>query len=216
MAGSAAHLVPRLPTQEWEGVSALAIASFHPRSSGHRPQAEVRIAHDGERLRLCFRVAGSCVVSRELRTNGDVYRDSCVEFFAEPIPGRGYFNLESNAGGTLHCRHIRDPQRLGDGFVDADLLTPEELARIAVTTSLPRTVSPEITTPLVWTVDLAIPFDLYARRLGAPVGPGQTWRANCYSCAEECSQPHWASWAPIGERLEFHQPDRFGTLRLAD
>lgn len=211
---TAVRTVPRLTT--WDVVPALPIASFHPSSSAHRPKAEVRIAHDGGNLHLRFRVAGSCVVSRELRANGDVYRDSCVEFFAEPVAGRGYFNLECNAGGTLHCRHIRDPRRVGDGFAEADALTAGELARISVAASLPRTVCPEITTPLVWTVALSLPFDLYAGRLGVDVGPGQTWRANCFSCAEDCSAPYWASWAPIGDLLDFHQPERFASLRLDD
>ena len=40
------------------------------------------------------------------RTYGDpVYRDSCVEFFIQPKPGRGYFNFEFNCGGAFLCNY---------------------------------------------------------------------------------------------------------------
>jgi len=45
---------------------------------------------------------------------------------------------------------------------------------------------------------------------------GQTWRGNFYKCAEDNSHPHWASWAPIGERLNFHVPEHFAPLHFAE
>jgi hypothetical protein len=45
---------------------------------------------------------------------------------------------------------------------------------------------------------------------------GQRWRANAFKCGDQTSHPHWASWAPIGEALNFHQPGRFGWLELAE
>lgn len=198
----------------WAAAAELAIASFHPRSSDHRPRVAVRLGHDGTALHLLFHFDGELVASRELHPNGDVYRDTCLEFFVEPLPGRGYFNLECNAGGTLHCRHIRDPRRVGDGFADAEFLRADELAGIGVATTLPRTVDPERSGRLAWTLALRIPFAVYAARLGAAVGPGQAWRGNLFTCAEAVSRPHWASWSPVGEVLNFHVPERFGTLRL--
>jgi len=44
---------------------------------------------------------------------------------------------------------------------------------------------------------------------------GTEWRANCFKCADETSHPHWASWAPIGEALNFHQPQYFGVFHFA-
>jgi hypothetical protein len=44
---------------------------------------------------------------------------------------------------------------------------------------------------------------------------GQRWRANCFKCADQSSHPHWASWAPIGEVLNFHQPASFGVFEFA-
>jgi hypothetical protein len=41
---------------------------------------------------------------------------------------------------------------------------------------------------------------------------GWTWRANFYRCADDSSHPHWGYWAKIGDRLDFHQPDRVGGI----
>jgi len=53
-------------------------------------------------------------------------------------------------------------------------------------------------------------FETFVGPLGAP--SGQIWRANFYKCADESSHPHWGSWADIGERLDFHQPECFGEI----
>jgi hypothetical protein len=83
--------------------------------------------------------------------------------------------------------------------------------------SLPKIVDPEIRSPLTWLVEYGIPFSLFSQYLGSAVRPsGASWRANLYKCADECSHPHWASWAPLGEELNFHQPDRFGLLEFED
>ena len=39
-------------------------------------------------------------------------------------------------------------------------------------------------------------------------------RVGLFKCADDSPHPHWAAWADIGERLDFHQPDAFGTLVL--
>jgi len=42
----------------------------------------------------------------------EVWKDSCVEFFIQPRPDAGYFNLEMNAGGAHLCCYIEDPARV--------------------------------------------------------------------------------------------------------
>lgn len=200
----------------WDALARIAVAEFHPQSSQHRPVVHAQLAHDGERLHLRFTVRDRYVLSRAVDANGPVCTDSCVEFFVEPIPGLGYFNLEVNAGGTLHCSHITDPTRLPDGgFAGRSFLDPAELSAIAVATTLPAVIDPELATPLDWAMCASIPVQLFARRLGRmPPVPG-TWRGNFFKCADHSSHPHWASWAPIGTALAFHVPACFGRLELA-
>lgn len=218
-----AYSVPRLadpPTSpldaRWDAVPRLAVDRFHAHSSDHHPVVHAQLGHSGERLHLRFTVHDRHVRSCVVQANGPVCTDSCVEFFVEPLPGLGYFNIEVNAGGTLHVSHITDPTPLPEGgFAGCAMLEAAELATIAVATTLPAVVEPELAGPLDWAMCADIPIALFTRRLGrAPPVPG-TWRGNFYKCADHTSHPHWASWAPIGERLAFHVPACFGDLQLA-
>ncbi len=215
---SATCTVARMPRPSslvdpaWDALTPLPIALFHPRSSDHHPGVRVRIGHSGERVHVRFEVDDRWVLSRQTEFNASVCTDSCVEFFVEPLPGRGYFNFEINAGGTLHCSHIEDPTPAPGGFARMAFLSPAELAQVEVATSLPRTIDPELPGPISWKLMVGIPVAMLAGRLKAPLAADGTWRANFYKCADHSSHPHWASWAPIGERLAFHVPDRFGEL----
>jgi hypothetical protein len=206
---------PRTPLDpRWDRLPRLAVDRFHGRSSEHRPEVHAQLGHNGTHLFLRFVTQDRYVLSRTTRANGPVCTDSCVEFFVEPLPGLGYFNLEINAGGTVHCSHVTDPTPAPGGFAGCSLLTPDELATIAVSTTLPPVIDPEIAGPLDWAMCAIVPIALFSKRLGrTPPVPG-TWRANFYKCADHSSHPHWASWAPIREQLAFHVPACFGTLEL--
>jgi hypothetical protein len=208
------HAISRLPSAGWAAVQPLSVDRFHPRSSDFRPEVSVQLAHDGAALLLRWSLKDRYVRSTVVTPNGAVCTDTCVECFVEPLPGRGYFNLEINAGGTLHCSHITDHRIVDGHFAGHSFLRPEELAQISVQSSLPQTVMPELTEPTAWTMDVRLPFAVLASRLGAD--PGRNWRGNLYHCADLSSHPRWASWADIGERLAFHQPERFGNLHFID
>jgi hypothetical protein len=211
---------PGLPLSvDWDGpgwapAQTLELACFRPEGSPHRPRTRARLLYDDERLFGIFRVEDRYVRSRHTRYGDPVYRDSCVEIFLEPRPGQGYLNFECNAGGTLLASHVRDPERTAAGFRDFAPLSAAEARRVAVASSLPPVVDPEVAAPLTWTLAFALPLGLLEARVG-PLGPlaGQVWRANLYKCGDDTSHPHWASWSPLTER-NFHLPACFGTLRF--
>jgi hypothetical protein len=198
---------------EWRDVPALEIACFHPQSSAHRPRTRARLAWDPVSLHAIFRVEDRWVRCVHLDYQSPVYRDSCVELFVAPCPGHGHFNFEVSCGGGLLVSHVEDPRRTPGGFARA---TPVDAVRgraVEVRTSLAGRIEPERAGPVTWTAALRIPFALFADFVG-PVAPqaGAVWRANLFKCADDSSHPHWASWAPIGGRLDFHQPAKFGEL----
>ncbi len=202
----------------WAGVEALAIDRFHDRSSDHRPRVAAKLLHDDEHIYVFFRVEDRYVVSKRTELHEMVCKDSCVEFFVRPRDDAGYFNIEINAGGTMllyYCAGWKGGP--GDGRIRRTPITPAQAAMIDIHGSLPRTVEPEITEPVTWTLQYRLPVALFEAELG-PLRPlaGQRWRANFYKCADESSHPHWASWSPVGEKLSFHQPDRFGTIVFAE
>ena len=198
----------------WAAAEPLEIAHFRPEGSDHRPRTRARLAWDDEGLCGLFRVEDRHVRSVHTRFGDPVYQDSCVEVFLQPKPGRGYLNFEMNAGGALLASHVTDHRRTPDGFAAFTKLAEEDGRRVAVRSTLPGVIEPEIDGPVDWQLAFFIPTALLEKFVG-PIGPlaGQEWRANLYKCGDRTSHPHWASWSPV-DALNFHLPHCFGTLRF--
>jgi hypothetical protein len=198
----------------WAAAEPLELASFRPEGSDHRPRTRARLAWEDTGLCGLFRVEDRHVRSVHTRFGEPVYEDSCVEIFLQPKPGRGYLNFEMNAGGALLACHVTDHRRTADGFAAFTRLTEADGGRVAVRSTLPRVIEPEIDGPLDWQLSFFVPTALLEAFVG-PIGPlaGQEWRANLFKCGDRTSHPHWASWCPVDE-LNFHLPHCFGTLRF--
>ncbi len=198
----------------WRDVPVVEVACFRPESSGHRPRTSVKLLHDGAGIHGIFRVEDRYVRCVRTRYFDEVWKDSCVELFAQPRPDRGYFNFEFNCGGAFLCSYITNPERVPAGFKEF-VRIPADLGRqIRVAASLPPTTDPEIPERVTWTLRFFVPFSLVEHYVGTltPLS-GQRWRGNFYKCAEDNSHPHWASWAPVDE-FNFHRPSCFETLRF--
>jgi hypothetical protein len=207
--------------EPWDGPNWLvaeeaAVDHFHAASSPHRPLVRAKLTYDSDNLFLRFRAEDRYVVAKHTEFQDPVWRDSCVEFFVQPRESGGYFNFEINCGGALLSYYIEDPSRTADGFAKFTRLSAEHGGRIRISHSLPKTVMAERLEPTEWQIAYAIPIKVLEAYAG-PLRPiaGQTWQGNFYKCADGCSHPHWASWAPIGEELNFHQPKYFGAIHFA-
>lgn len=198
----------------WGRADTLELAHFRPEGSDHRPRTRARLLHGAGGLHGLFLVEDRYVRSVHTRFQDPVCEDSCVELFLEPRAGRGYFNFEFNAGGTLHASHVSDPRRVPGGFAGFTPLTEHDARRVAVRASLPSVVDPEMDEPVTWRLGFFLPTVLLEAYVG-PLGPlaGQVWRGNLYKCGDRTSHPHWAAWSPVDE-LNFHLPRCFGTLRF--
>lgn len=198
----------------WKGSGTLRVESFHPRSSAHRPLTEVKMLASGEAMHVLFRVQDRYVMSLATQYQDMVCRDSCVEFFWEPVAQRGYFNFEINCGGVLLLYYIEDP---GEPTATAlSRFTPvaaDHSDQIEILSTLPRVNPVEIFDPIEWRVAARIPYRALEPYVGAiQMAPGAKSRGNFYKCCARGSHPHWASWCSIGQHLNFHQPSRFGQL----
>jgi hypothetical protein len=199
----------------WRDAVIAPITHFHAQSSSHRPTAEARLLYDDLGLYVHFRVRDRYVVCRHTQPQSPVCRDSCVEAFLQPKPGAGYFNFEVNCGGTILLYYITDSTRIDgkiQGFRPVEL---ELLEKIRIFHSMPREVTPEIETPTEWSVEYFVPNEVFEAHVGELESPqNRRWRGNFYKCADDSSHPHWASWSPIGEALNFHLPAYFGAIRF--
>jgi hypothetical protein len=196
----------------WKTAQTAELVHFRPEGSAHRPRARVRLIHGPGGLRGIFDVQDQFV--RSVRTNymDEVWKDSCVEFFIQPRPNIGYFNLEMNAGGAHLCLYIEDPERIPGGFKKFTRLPPEIGKRIQVRSSLPKIIDPENAEAVRWQVNFFVPLAVLEHYVG-PLGDirGQEWRGNFYKCADDGSHPHWGSWSPV-DVFNFHTPRCFGAL----
>jgi hypothetical protein len=198
----------------WARAETASVHHFRPESSAHRPRTRVRLLHGNGGIRGVFLVDDQYVRSVRTRYLDQVWKDSCVEFFAQPLSHRGYFNLEMNAGGAHLCYYIEDPARTPEGLKKFTPL-PVELGRaLQVRSSLPKTVDPEMAEAVSWEINFFMPFAVLENFTGllGRVG-GQSWRGNFFKCGDETSHPHWASWSPVDE-LNFHLPRCFGAIHF--
>src|SRR5690606_34342103 len=60
----------------------------------YRPKVNFRIGHTGKEIWLKYYVNEKHLRARETRTNGEVYKDSCVEFFVSAEGDENYYNFE--------------------------------------------------------------------------------------------------------------------------
>ncbi|MBN1554615.1 MAG: MFS transporter [Phycisphaerae bacterium] len=203
----------------WKEIPALPVNQFHPNGSDHRPVVAAKLAHSSDALHVFFRVQDRYVRAVAEKLNDMVCRDSCVELFIQPPSREEYINFEINGGGTMLASFVEDPTRPDrhSPMKKCTPLTPDQASLVRIEASLPKIVDPEITEPTEWTVRYGIPMKLFEEFYG-PLGTfdGQTWRANLYKCGDKTSHPHWASWSPVGEKLNFHKPACFGSLHFEE
>jgi hypothetical protein len=199
---------------EWQQADLLTISHFLPESSDHHPLAEAKLLYDDRSIHVFFKVNDRYVRSIHTGHMAEVWKDSCVEWFVQPKPDKGYFNFEVNCGGSLYASYVEDPQRINNKLKKFTPLPYETCRTIVIYHSMPSVVDPEIAVPVEWSIELNVPVKVFEPFIG-PVGPlaGQEWRANFYKCGDETSHPHWAAWSPVSEK-NFHRPQEFGKINF--
>lgn len=173
----------------------------------YKPEVEVRIAHTGDSILLHYRVKESTVRAHFDKDNGDVWTDSCVEFFSIPAGDGVYYNLECNCIGTI---------LLGAGREKAGRVRAgqEVLDTISRWSSLGTTAFEERPADGLWEVALIVPLKAFFQHRLTSLRGTQV-RANFYKCGDALTQPHFLSWAPITlPKPNFHCPDFFGELEF--
>lgn len=208
------HSAGSMPTiQEWEKANILKIDNFRPEGSDAHPEVICRVLYDASGLYLRYSLKDRWVKCVAKNYQESVCEDSCVEFFIEPVPGKGYLNFELNACGVMLLYHVLDWTEVGDAY--ADYYAVGEYANECVKrypTLKAEDVVNEITDPCNWELGVYIPFTLLVKECGIDVpSKGSIWRGNFYTCADGTSHPRWAAWSPVN-KLNFHLPECFGEI----
>lgn len=174
----------------------------------YAPQVEFRIFHTGACLMVRFNVAERYTAARVTEDNGEVWTDSCVEFFLA-LDDAGYYNFEATAIGRLLVGY-RKSRNEGVEHASAEILST--IARIP---SLPAVPFEEREGDNRWSLTLAIPATaLFKHRITAWDGIAAC--ANLYKCGDNLSHPHFLSWKPIRtENPDFHRPEFFEQIKFS-
>lgn len=199
---------------QWQKTKPLYVNLFMGDKPEHFPETSAKVLYDNKYIYVIFRVADRYVRAVAREYQGPVWEDSCVEFFLTPGSdiSKGYFNIETNCGGTILFRHQTAPKE------NMRPLKSAEFDRIEIAHSLPKVIEPEITEPVTWTLEYRFPIEILERyqQVSRP-RPGVKWRANFYKCADKTSQPHWLTWSFVAhDSPNFHLPEHFGTLEFVD
>lgn len=171
----------------------------------YKPEVQFKITNDEHLIYLQFNVREKYIRAVETIINGDVYKDSCVEFFVSPKTDGKYYNFEFSCIGVPHVAYGPDRyQRVK--------LPIEIIEQIKVKSSLGTEPFEEKKGDFTWKLNVEIPITCFIHD-NLKSFEGLRARANFYKCGDATSEPHYLSWSPIGtEKPDFHQYPFFGNL----
>lgn len=172
----------------------------------YKPDLKFRIGHANNEIWLKFYVKEKNILAQETRINGDVYKDSTVEFFIS-VDGENYYNFEFSCIGTPHVGH-------GPGRGNRTFVAPDLVDQIERKSTLGTQPFAEKSGDFEWEMMIRIPTKCFAfDKLKSFEGIKAT--ANFYKCGDETSDPHFVSWNPIKtETPDYHCPPFFGAIEF--
>lgn len=172
----------------------------------YAPKVNFRMFHSGEDLHLRFEVEEQYTQALVERDNGNVWTDSCVEFFLS-LDDRGYYNFETTCIGRMLMafRKVKP---------EPTYATEEILSLIERTPSIGSEPFTELIGENKWTMTLKIPATaLFRHELKS--WQGVEARMNLYKCGDNLTKPHFLSWRPIDmPSPNFHVPQFFETVKF--
>lgn len=174
----------------------------------YKPGVQFRIAHTGSEIWLKFYVQEKNILAQETKINGDVYKDSTVEFFIS-LDGKNYYNFEFNCIGTPHVGY-------GPGRGNRTPVLPEIVNQIDIESSLGSEPFSEKSGDFSWEMMICIPTQCFAFDKVQKLN-GLKGTANFYKCGDETSDPHFVTWNAIDtENPDYHRPEFFGKINFED
>ena len=185
----------------------------------YKPLVEFRLWHTGDVLHLEYRVDEQTVRAVETSDGHDVYKDSCVEFFFQPLTDDPhYYNFEFNAAGTMVCSWRT-------GRMDPEDAPAEVLASVKREVALDggafassqegnRVGFEERPASGPWSLRAEIPVEALWRS-GIRSFAGLRARGNFYKCGDGLKVPHFVTFAPIDTATpDYHRPEFFTELEF--
>ena len=172
----------------------------------YAPRVAFRMAYCNDEIWLKYYVEESNILAKYTETNSDVSKDSCVEFFFDPLSNGDYYNFEFNCIGTTLLQYRAHGK-------ESEFLAPELIEKnIKISSSLGDKPFSEKTGNHKWEMTIVIPITLLIDKSDFNL-KGRYAKANFYKCGSGTSRKHYLSWNPINaKKPNFHLPGYFGNL----
>ena len=174
----------------------------------YQPEVSFRIAHSDSLLFLKYYVKEEHILARRMDPNSAVHRDSCVEFFVDPLQDGNYYNFEFNCIGTTHLAY--GPGRGKRTFIPPELIEK----KIKTYSTLGKEAFEERSGTFEWEMVIVIPSSIFAYNEGLSFSKLVS-NANFYKCGDDTTKRHYLSWNPVNTpKPDFHRPEYFGVLNF--
>lgn len=173
--------------------------------SDRNPQVRFRAAHCGNFIALHFHLNDNELRAVADHDEGNVWEDSCCEFFVSPDRDDFYYNFECNCIGSLWVHGGRKGE-------DRPAAPAEVFDSVKRWTSIGKEPFEAVEKVCEWDFVEVIPATALFKH-DIKDFSGKEMNANFYKCGDLLPHPHYLSWSPIAlEKPAFHCPEFFGKI----
>ena len=168
----------------------------------YKPDVKFAIAHDGKNIYCHWIVNEQEIKAVSTKDFGEIWKDSCVEFFVA-FDDSTYYNIETNCIGKMLIGTGKN--RHNRGRVPKELVSKVKRWSSLGTQAIQSDEG-------IWELSLIIPSEVFhlnkIENLSKVVAKG-----NFYKCGDDLKTPHFISWNKIDSPTpDFHLPVFFGNL----
>ena len=172
----------------------------------YAPKVTFKMFHTGEKLYVRFDVEEGYTAARVAENNGQVWTDSCCEFFLS-LDGEAYYNIETTCIGKMLIGY----RAKGHETIHAG---KEILSQVERITSLGTEPFEELPGETKWSLIIGLPTSIMHQH-NIKSWDGLKLKVNLYKCGDNLSKPHYLSWQPIAlPKPCFHCPEFFTAIEL--
>ncbi len=177
-----------------------------PSEFPYSPNVEFTISHDGDNLKINFTVSEKYTKAEITDNNGEVWTDSCVEFFIS-FDDKGYYNFEFTCIGKMLLAFRKTKP-------EPTYASEQVIASITRKSSLGEENFAERVGDNQWNLEVVIPRTAFFEHDFDTLS-GLEPSANVYKCGDNLSEPHFLSWNPIDTPSpNFHVPEFFRAIKF--
>ncbi len=182
--------------EAWDSANVAEISTINWAEYDYCPKTTAKLLYNENGIYIQMKTDEKPLLARVTEKNGEIYKDSCMEFFICPKEGdKRYMNFELNPFGTMYF-NLRTGRDDGEKqYMDRDCF------------NIISKVEEDL-----WTLQYVIPFDLIDKIFG---GHSKNMKGNLYKCGDETERVHFLSYYPIKtEAPDFHRSEFFGDFIL--